>query len=94
MSLSKLSDQPLSDQPTLNGTARAYVDYLDNLIDTPELYGYAADTLRGIQTSIRQTGKVTSGQRDAVHNIVEGGNRAAETKHRSSRRYEGWTRNG
>lgn len=51
---------------------------------------FAADTLHGIADTVQKTGRVTDNQRQAVRNISTG----AERRERSSRRYEGWRRNG
>lgn len=94
MSLDDLSDDPLSDRPILSPAVRDYLDYVDDLIGTPEVYAWAEDTLRGIRTSIHTTGRITDGQRRAVANIVDGAARgdAARERNKSSRRYEGWSR--
>lgn len=92
MSLDDLPTTPLSNLPTLTEEVQDYLEYLDGLIDTPETYGWAEDTLRGIRVTIVTSGKVTPGQRTAIANIVSGaaqGDRSRE-RARMSRRYEGW----
>lgn len=93
MSLDDLSDAPLT-EPTLSTEDRQYLDYVMSLVDDPEVYGYAIDTLSGIAKSIASSCKVTRGQREAVRNIVNGAWEGMRTRerNRTSRRYEGFGR--
>lgn len=94
MSLDHLSNAPSSDAPTLRPAIAEYLAYVQDLVDDTEVYGYAVSTLRGIAETIRLTGRVTDGQKQAVRNIVNGAAEAqdARERNRRSRRYEGWSR--
>lgn len=100
MSLDDLSDQPLDTQPVKPLTPRPlspdvadYVEYLDGLCDD-DTVGYAVETLQGIRRTVKETNRVTQGQRNAVQNIVSGGHerQGRFERGKGSRRYEGFGR--
>lgn len=94
MSLDDLDDTPLpTSTPASSPAVADYLDYLDGLIDTPETYGDALDTLTGIRATIHARQRITEGQRTAVRHIVAGA-REDDTPRIRSRRYEGWSRQG
>lgn len=90
MSLDALSTNPTPTRQ-LSDDVVEYLEYLRGLIDDPEVYGFACQTLDGIATTITERGRVTDGQRQAVRNIVQGGDRASRQS-TSSRRYEGFSK--
>ena len=49
--------------------------FLDLVKDTLEAQAWAEDTLEGIYDSVSRTGRVTEGQRRAVQNIADAGER-------------------
>lgn len=90
--LAALGTTPLPDEPLVSPATTEYLAYLQDLIDDPEVYGYAVDTLAGIHQTITARGHVTDSQRQAVRNIVSGAWEGRETRARAtrSRRYEGF----
>ena len=95
MSLSDLTDDPLPPR-TLSHADAEYLAYVENLLGEDGTYAYATATIEGIVETIKATQRVTQGQRDAIRNIVRGGDEAQARRdaHRPTRRYEGWTRQG
>lgn len=92
MSLDHLDDTPISDQPKLSAEAELFISFLDGLLDS-DTVSYAFDTIEGIRMTVKQTGRVTEGQRDAIANIQEGARKRERNARRGgSRRYEGWRR--
>lgn len=61
---------------------------IEDLLSDPK-YNYAGDTLKGIQETIERTQRVTDGQRRAIDNIEEGGERQFRSQRQWGRRYEG-----
>lgn len=96
MSLSDLSTAPIP-PPPLSAIDAEYLAYVENLLGDDGTYAYATATIEGIATTIRATGRVTKGQREAISNIVRGGDELAARRDnartgRRARRYEGWRR--
>lgn len=84
--LSFLGDDDLT--VTLSPEAQDFVARCENLAE--DECAYAADTLLGIASSVKMSGRVTPGQVQAVDNIEAGAQRGREA--REQRRYEGFGR--
>jgi hypothetical protein len=82
-----LSDTPLTAPEPEDARESEWYRFLQLIEDVIDRRPWAEDTLRGIQETVRQTHRVTDGQRGAVDNI----NHAEARRQRgSSRRYEGY----
>jgi hypothetical protein len=64
-----------------------FLEHLEDLIGDTSLH-WAFSTLSGIRDTIRQTGRITEGQRRAVANIRK--HRGDDTQRRPTRRWEGF----
>jgi len=67
------------------------------LMENEECYGFAYGTIVDIRVSVAQSGRVTEGQREAIHNIKVGSQRHEDAREgwerherRTGRRYEGF----
>jgi len=86
--LSRLSNQPLRDTPTLSEDAQLLLDEIDALL-SDERYNFAKATLVGIGDSIERTGSVSVNQHRAVENIRQSKQGGQRSEKRWGRRYEG-----
>jgi len=66
-------------------------------MEEEECYGFAYGTIVDIRVSVAQSGRVTEGQRDAIHNIKVGSQRHEDAREgwerherRTGRRYDGF----
>lgn len=86
-----LSSAPLGgdDLTDLRAQADQAEETITELLDSQQ-YDFAWGLLVDMRTTIRQTGRVTQRQRQAIANIREGGDRQRERARKPSRRYEGW----
>lgn len=96
MKLADLPDDPL---PTTDGAKqevgykRKFLALLDDMV-TDDFYAFARTTIEGIRSTVRASDQVTEGQKDAIHNIRVGAQRAEDSRQRWERsswgrRYEG-----
>jgi hypothetical protein len=71
MAMSSGSWDPEDDSRTED--AGGVVEFLEEIEDlqNDDRYGFAADTLEGIHTTVENSGRVTIGQRQAIDNIRE-----------------------
>lgn len=90
-SLDDLSDRPLASSPSLTSEAESTLDLCRELLDDPR-YQWAWGTVSGIRESITTSGTSTQGQRQALANIREGGQRTRNhvERVRWNRRYDGY----
>jgi hypothetical protein len=94
VSLDDFSDTPLSNTPApaLDAECRQFIAYVEGVAED-DTTSYAADILHLMIETVKRTGRVTDGQRDAVANVIEGARKRERNQHRGgSRRYEGWRR--
>ena len=87
--LDDLDDNPLPPRADLAAQekgAQAFADQIREL-EEDETYQFAWGTLVDIRLTVEQTNRATDGQRQAVQNIKDGGDR-------HQRQLEGWNRRG
>jgi hypothetical protein len=87
----KLSDHPFGDAEPIDPRGTDWYRFSQDITDllSTGRYTFAETTLRDIQITVEKYKRVTDGQRRAVRNIEESGNRPQRGY---SRRYEGYGR--